>query len=183
MSVHKDSQVALSARALSLPAAPWNQPQKAGGTITMGARSQALAEPDQNATLESLRASIFHAAGAVFVFMQIAQAARWARAGSVIHHQAVPSLQPRLLPGPCRLASAAACPLAPSAQQAKALSRMLGDAGHRTGGIHRCKALMMRQRRLVTSVQCHVAFILTLKEAVRKARFSLIIILRLQREN
>lgn len=122
MEVRKDSQVALSTGTLSLPAAPWNQPQKAGGTITMGARSQALAEPDQNATLESLRASIFHAAGAVFVFMQIAQAARWARAGSIIHHQAVPSLQPCLLPGPRRLASAVACPLPESARRAKALS-------------------------------------------------------------
>lgn len=88
----------------------------------MGARSQAFAEPDQNATLESLRASIFHATGAVFVFMQIAQAARWARAGSIIHHWAVPFLQHLLLPGPCRLASAVACPLTESAWWTKALS-------------------------------------------------------------
>lgn len=74
-------------------------------------RSPALTERDQNTTLKSLRASIFHAAGAVFVFMQIAQAARWARAGGIIHRQAVPSSQPCRLPGPRRLASALASPL------------------------------------------------------------------------
>lgn len=57
----------------------------------LGSGAQPLAAQDQDATLESTRTSIFHATGSVFVFMQISQAARWAKAGSVIHHQAVPS--------------------------------------------------------------------------------------------
>lgn len=177
--------MALSTGALSFPADPWNQPQKAGGAITTGARSQALAERDPNATLESLRASIFHAAGAVFVFMQIAQAARWARAGGVIHHQAVPSLQPCLLPGPSRLVSAVACPLTESAWRAKALAWMLGDAEEARGQV---AALGDSWRQgphdeTVASVQCPFASILNLKEPGRKAQFYLMITLSLQMEN
>lgn len=51
-----------------------------------------------NAALQSLGASIFHASGAVFVFMQIARAARWARAWQP-HPSADCSLLPTLQPG------------------------------------------------------------------------------------
>lgn len=63
----------------------------------------------------NLRTSIFHATGAVFVFMQIARVARWAWTGSIIYHRAVPSLKPQSLPGPpqvglsCGLLSCSLC--------------------------------------------------------------------------
>lgn len=110
----------------------------------MGARSQALAEQDQNATLERLRASIFHAAGAVFVFMQISQAA------SVIHLQAVPSLHPSPLTGPRGPASAApVLSLGLCSRDLPVLSTGSHQGsqrpGHCTGG-YRWKDLIMRQK-------------------------------------
>lgn len=92
-------------------------------------------EQDQNTILKSLSASIFYATGAVFVFMQIARAARWARVGSAIHHQAVPSSQPCWLPGPRRLASAVARPLTQSAPRATVLSWTLGDTEKARGQV------------------------------------------------
>lgn len=89
-------------------------------------REGGLTEQDRNAALQSLRASIFHASGAVFVFMQIARAARWARAGGQPHPSPGSSLLPTLrLPGPGSLA-----PVRPSSPsvctEATALSWTLG---------------------------------------------------------
>lgn len=63
-------------------------------------QSPALTERDQNITLKSLRASIFHAAGAVFVSMQITQAARWARAGTSSMARLFPPRSPAGCQGP-----------------------------------------------------------------------------------
>lgn len=135
MHVHRGLPGGPSAGALALLAAPWNKPQRAGGAIITTAPCGARTEQDQNTILKSLRASIFYATGAVFVFMQIARAARWARVGSAIHHQAVASSQPCRLPGPRRLASAVVRPLTQSAPRATVLSWTLGDTEKARGQV------------------------------------------------
>lgn len=82
----------------------------------------------------NLRTSIFHATGAVFVFMQVLGFARWAWTGSIIYHPGS-SLKPQSLPGPPWAASAVVSSLAPSARWATVLSQTLGDSGMPRGQV------------------------------------------------
>lgn len=147
-------------------AASWNEPRCPGreGGAHGASKTELLL-----AALRSLGASIFHASGAVFVFLQMARAARWARAVALIHHQAAPSSPPRGCRG---LAAWPRCgPSSPSlGTAATALSWTQGQRklearllpwGLGGGEAHRWKDLMAGGEAAVTSVPGSAASSLT----------------------